>query len=78
MTIEENFDRLTAIVDSLAVNVAHHDDKVEEHNEQIGNLILIAQNQQGRIDNADERIAKLIEIAEQHKEEMAELRRAHA
>ena len=59
MTIDERLDHLSGIVDSLAASVVHHDDQIEEHNEQIGKLITIAQLH-------NERLVKLLEASEKH------------
>ena len=42
MTTQEQLDQLTSIVKSLAASVVHHDDVIEVHNQQIGNLISLA------------------------------------
>jgi hypothetical protein len=71
VTIDERLDRLSGIVDSLAASVVHHDGQIEEHSEQIGKLITIAQLH-------NDRLVKLLDASEKHKEEMAEIRRAQA
>jgi hypothetical protein len=46
MTTEERLDRLAGIVESLAASTVERGDQVETHDEQIGELILVAQKHQ--------------------------------
>jgi hypothetical protein len=78
MDTQEQLDRLTGIVASLAASVVEHDDQIES-------LITVAQKHQQRMEAQDQkmeshdvRIANLIKIAEKHEQEMAELRRSQA
>ncbi len=61
MSAQEQLDRLTGIVESLAASVVHHDD-------QIGDLIKVAEKHQ----------KEMAEYRRAHQEEMAELRRSIA
>jgi hypothetical protein len=62
--IQEQLDRLTGVVASLAASVVDRDDHLD-------NLLLVA-------DKHSEQIGNLILVAEQHKAEMADLRRSMA
>ncbi len=92
MEIQEQLGRLTGMVESLAVSVVHHDDKLGDQDARIERLIGVAVQHDQGIAKLDERIGRffdavtahneqiglLIQIADRHKEELAELRRSMA
>jgi hypothetical protein len=92
MEIQEQLNRLTGIVESLAASVVHRDDKLGTQDARIEGLIRVAVKQDQGIAKPDERIGRffdavtahneqiglLIQIADRHKEELAELRRSMA
>jgi DNA repair ATPase RecN len=78
MKIQEQLDRLTGIVESLAASVVHHDNQLGAHDARMT-------QQDERIDKFFEAVAAhndqiglLIQIAEKHQEEMAEFRSSMA
>jgi phage shock protein A len=71
MDTQEQLDRLTGIVESLAASVVAHDNQIES-------LVEVAKSHNDRISSHDERIGNLLKAAEKSQGEMAELRRSMA
>ena len=73
MTIEEQLQRLTTAVESLASSVIAHDNQIDAHTLQIGALIDLAATQQKQIGAHDAQIAALLDLAEKHAQSTANL-----
>ena len=58
MQIEEQLQRLTGIVESLAASVVARDGQIDAHDRQIGALIDMMAEQKRRLDQLTESVAK--------------------
>ncbi|MGA3099328.1 MAG: hypothetical protein ABSF25_22950 [Bryobacteraceae bacterium] len=66
MNLEEQIQRLSGIVESLAASVVAHDNRIEAHTRQIGAIVDLAATQQRQIAAHDAQIDALLKISEEN------------